>query len=234
MARRSSQQSVGFDPLASSMSVVRVRRRSASRTTCEVYNARRSNPPVTSMPLPKSILCKACKKTYPEGWKRCPYCGNNEIAGRQETQGRRLMQQRVREWEQRFGKREERPDRNRPPGSRGSGPRRDASRDRQQREALTQSPAVKPGERPASRRRRRRGSGRGAAAAAAQPPQQKQQSELRQQPGRRPDPRPVQQPPRQPDPSPALPSQESSPDRPAVAAVGEGGRRRRRFRRRQR
>jgi hypothetical protein len=30
------------------------------------------------MPLPKSLLCVSCKHTYPEGWKRCPYCGYDE------------------------------------------------------------------------------------------------------------------------------------------------------------
>ena len=31
------------------------------------------------MPLPKSIQCTSCPRTYPEGWKRCPYCGFDPI-----------------------------------------------------------------------------------------------------------------------------------------------------------
>lgn len=27
------------------------------------------------MPLPRSLTCSSCQHTYPEGWKRCPYCG---------------------------------------------------------------------------------------------------------------------------------------------------------------
>ncbi len=235
MARRSSQQSLGFEPWASSMSVVSVRRRSASRTTLEVYNARRSNPG-SQMPLPKSILCKACKKTYPEGWRRCPYCGNDELGGRQEAPGRRLMQQRVREWEQRFGKREERADKNRPRDSRGAAarPRQDGSRPRQQQVAASRPPTVQPAERPAGRRRRRRGGRRGEGAT-AHPPQQKPQVGQSPQAQRRPNPRPAQQPSRRPNPRTTAVPQESSPERPAgMASEGDGGRRRRRFRRRRR
>lgn len=35
------------------------------------------------MPLPKSLLCVSCRKNYPEGWKRCPYCGYDEVSSRQ-------------------------------------------------------------------------------------------------------------------------------------------------------
>jgi hypothetical protein len=28
-----------------------------------------------AMPLPRSLTCSSCQHTYPEGWKRCPYCG---------------------------------------------------------------------------------------------------------------------------------------------------------------
>ena len=88
--------------------------RSASATFCgaprrpwaprpEVYNAPR--PP---MPLPKSILCTACKKTYPEGWKRCPYCGFDEMRARQDGPIRKYMQRKLQEFEQRTGKKDER------------------------------------------------------------------------------------------------------------------------------
>jgi len=53
------------------------------------------------MPLPKSILCTNCSKTYPEGWKRCPYCGHDQIRLKQEGQSRRFMQKKVQEFEQR-------------------------------------------------------------------------------------------------------------------------------------
>ena len=35
-----------------------------------------------AMPLPKSVLCSSCRKTYPEGWKRCPYCGHDPARAR--------------------------------------------------------------------------------------------------------------------------------------------------------
>ena len=66
------------------------------------------------MPLPKSVVCSHCKKTYPEGWKRCPYCGFDATRARSEAQQRRFMQQKLREWEQRTGapkKRDERGER---------------------------------------------------------------------------------------------------------------------------
>ena len=56
------------------------------------------------MPLPKSILCTACKKTYPEGWKRCPYCGFDEMRARQDGPIRKYMQRKLQEFEQRTGK----------------------------------------------------------------------------------------------------------------------------------
>ena len=49
------------------------------------------------MPLPKSVLCSACKKTYPEGWRRCPYCGHDELRHRQESSSRKFMQKKVQE-----------------------------------------------------------------------------------------------------------------------------------------
>nr|MDQ3280111.1 hypothetical protein [Acidobacteriota bacterium] len=55
------------------------------------------------MPLPKSILCTGCKRTYPEGWKRCPYCGHDELRAKLEQQSRRYMEKKVREFEQRTG-----------------------------------------------------------------------------------------------------------------------------------
>src|SRR5688572_32756205 len=71
MARASSQHAFGELSSASSMSSSSVLRRPSSMES-GVYNARRF-----AMPLPKSILCTSCKKTYPEGWQRCPYCGYN-------------------------------------------------------------------------------------------------------------------------------------------------------------
>src|SRR5205085_6102722 len=77
-----------------------------------------------TMPLPKSVTCSNCRKTYPEGWKRCPYCGFDEARAKQESQSRRYMQQKMREWETRTGKqparRDERGERERPrPQQRG-------------------------------------------------------------------------------------------------------------------
>ena len=48
------------------------------------------------MPLPRSILCSSCKKTYPEGWRRCPYCGHDETRLKQDSIARRFMQKKIR------------------------------------------------------------------------------------------------------------------------------------------
>ncbi|HKS23426.1 MAG TPA: hypothetical protein VJZ76_11540, partial [Thermoanaerobaculia bacterium] len=55
------------------------------------------------MPLPKSVVCAACKRTYPEGWRRCPYCGHDDLRSRQESQARKFMARKVAEFEQRQG-----------------------------------------------------------------------------------------------------------------------------------
>src|SRR5260221_9651027 len=59
-----------------------------------------------AMPLPKSILCTACKHTYPEGWRRCPYCGQDELRARQDAPARKYMARKVQEFEQKMGGRE--------------------------------------------------------------------------------------------------------------------------------
>src|ERR1700682_5687697 len=56
-----------------------------------------------AMPLPKSILCTACKRTYPEGWRRCPYCGHDELRTRQDAPARKYMARKVQEFEQKMG-----------------------------------------------------------------------------------------------------------------------------------
>lgn len=55
------------------------------------------------MPLPKSVLCSKCRKNYPEGWQRCPYCGHDELRSRLEAQSRKFMVRKVQEFEQRTG-----------------------------------------------------------------------------------------------------------------------------------
>ena len=42
------------------------------------------------MPLPKSLLCASCKHTYPDGWRRCPYCGYDEKRARKEAEAARI------------------------------------------------------------------------------------------------------------------------------------------------
>src|ERR1700757_2246442 len=66
------------------------------------------------MPLPKSIVCSSCKKTYPEGWKRCPYCGHDELRVRQDAIARKYMQRKVQEFEQKPPRPEARPQARRP------------------------------------------------------------------------------------------------------------------------
>lgn len=50
------------------------------------------NPP--PMPLPKSILCKKCTRTYPEGWKICPYCKFDPLQARREAESNRMLARR--------------------------------------------------------------------------------------------------------------------------------------------
>src|SRR5438128_9980090 len=105
------------------------------------------------MPLPKSILCSACKKTYPEGWRRCPYCGHDELRLKQDAAGRKFLQKKVQEFEQKTA-RERKPPR---PETRGQ--------EKRQPQAAAQQ-----GERPGRGRRRRRGARPPAQAAAGAPP----------------------------------------------------------------
>jgi hypothetical protein len=86
----------------------------------------------SAMPLPKSVLCSSCKKTYPEGWKRCPYCGHDPLRDRLEAQSRKFMQRKVQEFEQRTGARDRRPGGGRPPrpDARPQQPQRERGRER--------------------------------------------------------------------------------------------------------
>jgi len=52
-----------------------------------VYNPR-------PMPLPKSILCKKCTRTYPEGWKLCPYCKFDPLQARRDAESTRMLARR--------------------------------------------------------------------------------------------------------------------------------------------
>src|SRR5256885_2013084 len=96
------------------------------------------------MPLPKSILCSACNKTYPEGWRRCPYCGYDELNLKQSAPARKFMQKKVQEFEQKF--------------SRTRKPPRPEARGQERRQPQQQQKAAQQAERPGrGRRRRRRG-----------------------------------------------------------------------------
>lgn len=204
-----------------------------------------------TMPLPKSVLCSSCKKTYPEGWKRCPYCGYSESAGKLEAHGRRFMQQKLREWEQRTGRpREDRPR----PGERGAdrSQKQRPGRVRDQRHQRGGKPQQKTepqsqGQRPplpqhgqaqpqsvegrrTGRRRRRRGGGGG-----DHPPQAASPN----QPSPRSQQHPQQRPSREANaPSVARDSApregNAGPARDGGGGGGERSRRRKRFRRRRR
>jgi hypothetical protein len=166
-ARASSQHAFGEVSPASSSNASSVRRRFSS-TTRSVQCA-----PI-SMPLPKSVLCSSCKRTYPEGWKRCPYCGFDELRKRQEQQARRFMEKKVRDFEQRTGvSRKERPAREERGGGRGERPQpvqreQQRQRDRQRQRQQDRGAAAAPG-------RRQQAPEAGAAPRAPQPPQQRQQ-----------------------------------------------------------
>lgn len=43
------------------------------------------------MPLPQSIPCNACKRSYPEGWKRCPFCGVDPLQGKRDAENARFI-----------------------------------------------------------------------------------------------------------------------------------------------
>ena len=102
------------------------------------------------MPLPKSILCSSCRKTYPEGWRRCPYCGHDELRLKQEGLARKFMQKKVQEFEQKVG-------RQRPERRAGGKPPRPETRG-QERRPQQQQAGAQQAERPGrGRRRRRRG-----------------------------------------------------------------------------
>ncbi|HUJ14523.1 MAG TPA: hypothetical protein VL284_12120 [Thermoanaerobaculia bacterium] len=109
------------------------------------------------MPLPKSILCSACRKTYPEGWRRCPYCGHSDLDVKQESIARKFMQKKLQEFEQKFS-RERKPPR---PETRS-----------QQQDPRAQQHRETEGRPGRGRRRRRRGATRPPAAqsSAASPP----------------------------------------------------------------
>ena len=206
------------------------------------------------MPLPKSILCTQCKKTYPEGWQRCPYCGHDSLRAKQDAQARRYMQKKVQDFEQRTGRKsveersgrqprtDQRPPREGRPGrqqrpERGRGQRPPAAHDRAA-EGIQRPPAAAPGEGGGGggrRRRRRRGGNRERAVTSdQQQPQRASQGESR--PGQAP--RRSQRP--RGEATPAAPRSEAAGSvsgqtpKSAPRPEGEGPSRRRRFRRRRR
>ncbi|HEV2719714.1 MAG TPA: hypothetical protein VG323_06820, partial [Thermoanaerobaculia bacterium] len=95
------------------------------------------------MPLPKSVLCSACKRTYPEGWRRCPYCGHDELRGKQESQARKFMARMVAEFQQRHG--DEPKEERRAGGRRGrQRPQREGARPPQQQQQRGSQPHGQP------------------------------------------------------------------------------------------
>ena len=103
-----------------------------------------------AMPLPKSVLCTNCDRTYPEGWRRCPYCGHDALRTRQDAQSRRFMQKKLQEFEQKTGKARRDEKRPAPPTQRGPRPERGGqpkSRRERDRDRDRQRPRQR-GERP--------------------------------------------------------------------------------------
>src|SRR5438270_5178778 len=193
-----------------------------------------------TMPLPKSILCSACKKTYPEGWKRCPYCGFDEIRARQDGPIRKYMQKKLQEFEQRTGKKDERRGGAKPPRpdarppqqqqrergrdgrpqhpQRGGGGPQQQRPPQQPRPPQQQSAPQAEGERTGRRRRRRRGGNRGEESTPTASATSQQQQ-----------PRPPREPRPPRPPQAARPNAEGT---PTPRPEGDGPKRRRRFRRR--
>lgn len=200
---------------------------------------------VSTMPLPKSVLCGSCRHTYPEGWRRCPYCGHDELRSKLEQQSKRFMEKKVREFEQKTGtpRKGERPrggergKRDAPRGERRSEQPRSRDRKRLPLKAQGLRPAA-PAQRPsvpqgpegsqlpgsASRKRRRRrgrgGSGPGPQAGVTEP-RQPQQSAPAQPRGDR-------------GPRPQNPERTPRPPGPEGGSPSDGPRKKRRFRRRRR
>lgn len=204
------------------------------------------------MPLPKSILCTACKRTYPEGWKRCPYCSFDPLQARRDADASRILQRQLQQRGRAFPGREQ-PQKSR--AQRGSRPgrgdekrpvtgveqtRRGAPPRPDERAAQPQQHEQRRGERRRGRDRRRRG------ARAGQPTQEQQQIR-----GPRPEGNSESTTPRaaaaaQPQPRPPRPARERRPQssreeaRPAVSEAvagpdsGDVKKRRKRFRRRRR
>ena len=150
-----------------------------------------------TMPLPKSILCSACRKTYPEGWKRCPYCGFDEVRARQDgrdpevhaaqaagvraadgPEGCAARRRRCTSTASRRESAAAAPQREKGRDGRPQRPpaRRQPQRPPQVRPPQQQAAAQPEGERTGRRRRRRRGAGRGEAGAPPAVPHRQQRT----------------------------------------------------------
>jgi hypothetical protein len=138
------------------------------------------------MPLPKSILCNACKKTYPEGWQRCPYCGFNATGQKLEQHAKRFLDKKIREFEQKTGKTAGGGESRRERGGRPSPPQR--GRDQQQpregrgRDKLRQAGGGRPQQQQSQRTPQQQQRQR---PAQERPPQQQQQPREPRGAGRR-------------------------------------------------
>lgn len=194
------------------------------------YSAERFDTMRAAMPLPKSVLCRACSHTYPEGWIRCPYCGHDAIRLKREADASRRLQDKLRGRHPEKGERPGRSKGKRPrPESRPTAsPRPQEGRPSQRPQSQRQGPvpAQPVGERAPqegggggrNRRRRRRGRGRGEGQPAQGPAQQAASSARAQNP------LPPRGAPSTPRPSESQPS----------GGPGEGTPRRKRSRRRRR
>lgn len=78
------------------------------------------------MPLPKSILCNGCRRTYPEGWRRCPYCKFDPVEAKRSAELSRVTAER------------DRKRRPQPSSSKRDDPRKPGGRPRPQRAAQQQ------------------------------------------------------------------------------------------------
>ncbi len=191
------------------------------------------------MPLPKSIPCKACDRSYPEGWKRCPFCGYDETRERRENASLGRLKRRLAargislpETGEKGRARPKGRDQRRRGGKPGVQPQRGRGAGRPQPQGTPQPAETPEGQAPApgtgrSRRARQRRRKRSGPQNPQQPQNQQRQPQQQQKPRPRPSPRPGAE-----GAPPSSPAPESKQDGARTEGSEQQKRRRRRFRRR--
>jgi hypothetical protein len=103
------------------------------------------------MPLPRSINCSSCQHAYPEGWKRCPYCGFDPEKQKRDRQIERALIRKFPSYASAVGVKDPPKKKNQSRGGRPSGPTA-----RQEEQLRAQGTPAEGGEKRSRRRRGRR------------------------------------------------------------------------------